>query len=218
MGQLMDLNEPQKRAKLTNNKPLATHQISNRCKSMVIIIFKKTMMAMFMCIRTDHVRIMDDPMQLPVMVCISGKDINCKYNIPRKKGNSVRSLDIFIDFRNTAAPVIGPATNNRGEIQAVTKAIELAVGVGIKKLCINADSHFVIRSVTEWFPNWKRRSWRLSSGGPVKNETDFRKLDHVIESNPHLEIRWKYVPAHTGIRGNERADELARLGSLSYQK
>lgn len=120
--------------------------------------------------------------------------------------------------RNTAAPVNGPATNNRGEIQAVIKAIALAIDSDIEKLCINSDSHFVIRSVTEWMKNWKKRDWRLSSGGAVKNEVDFRELDRIIESNPQLEIRWKYVPAHKGIRGNERADELARQGAQLYRK
>lgn len=66
--------------------------------------------------------------------------------------------------------------------------------------------------------NWKNRNWRLSSGGPVKNEQDFRKLDHAIASNPQMKIIWKYVPAHIGIRGNERADELARRGALEYKK
>lgn len=76
----------------------------------------------------------------------------------------------------------------------------------------------MIRSVTEWMKNWKSRDWRLSSGGPVKNEIDFRKLDQAIEGNPQMKILWKYVPAHIGIRGNERADELARQGALSYKK
>lgn len=120
--------------------------------------------------------------------------------------------------RNTAAPVIGPATNNRGEIQAVTKAISLAAVVGIPKLCINSDSQFVIKSVTEWMKQWKKRNWRLASGGPVKNEEDFRLLDTAIESNKQMQIQWKYVPAHIGIRGNERADELARQGAQAYKK
>lgn len=112
----------------------------------------------------------------------------------------------------------GPATNNRGEIQAVTKAINLAAGHGITKLCINSDSQFVINAVKEWMPNWKKRNWRLARGGSVKNETDFRILDSVIEDNPQMSIRWNYVPAHIGIRGNERADELARQGAQKYRK
>lgn len=121
-------------------------------------------------------------------------------------------------FRNTAEPVDGPATNNRGEIQAATKAISLAVDCGITKLCINSDSHFVINSVTEWMKNWKSKNWRLARGGQVKNESDFRALDSIIEANPQLKIQWKYVPAHIGIRGNERADELARQGAQQYRK
>lgn len=66
--------------------------------------------------------------------------------------------------------------------------------------------------------NWKERGWRLSSGGPVKNEQDFRKLDRIIADNAQMDIRWKYVPGHSGIRGNERADELAREGAQMYRK
>lgn len=66
--------------------------------------------------------------------------------------------------------------------------------------------------------DWKKRGWKLSGGGPVKNETDFKKLDAVINEHPSMIIRWNYVPAHTGIHGNERADELAKLGGKSYRK
>lgn len=124
----------------------------------------------------------------------------------------------FSIYRNIAAPVDGPPTNNRGEIQATTKAIKLASDNNIKNLCINSDSHFVIKSVTAWMKDWKKRGWKLSNGGPVKNENDFRQLDSVLQSNAQMNIQWKYVPAHTGIQGNERADELAKKGAQSYKK
>lgn len=114
--------------------------------------------------------------------------------------------------------MVGPATNNRGEIQAATKAIELSAGCGIKKLCLNTDSQFLINSVTKWLPGWKAKGWRLSSGLPVKNETDFRALDQTLRDNLDLHVKWSYVPAHTGILGNERADELAKIGAQSYKK
>lgn len=114
--------------------------------------------------------------------------------------------------------MIGLATNNRGEIQAATKAITLAANNNIKRLCINSDSHFVIKAVTEWMANWKKKNWKLSNGGAVKNEQDFKQLDSVMKNNAFMKIKWKYVPAHTGILGNERADELARQGAQSYQK
>lgn len=122
----------------------------------------------------------------------------------------------FKNFRNEASPVDGPPTNNRGEIQAATKAIELSSKNGIKKLCINTDSHFLIRSVTQWMKKWKSNGWKLSSGEPVKNEQDFRALDRLLVSNPELDIKWSYVPAHKGILGNERADTLAKQGAKKY--
>lgn len=51
---------------------------------------------------------------------------------------------------NVSEPVSGRATNNCGEIQATTKAIQLARSMGIDKLAIKTDSKFVIDSVTKW--------------------------------------------------------------------
>lgn len=88
----------------------------------------------------------------------------------------------------------------------------------MKKLCINSDSQFVINAVNEWFPNWIKKGWKRSNGKKVENEHDFRKLHDLIQKNPQLKISWKYVAAHVGIHGNERADELAKNGSKFYKK
>lgn len=53
---------------------------------------------------------------------------------------------------NVSEPVSGRATNNCGEIQAATRAVQQAIQNGIKKLTINTDSLFVINSVTKWMP------------------------------------------------------------------
>lgn len=113
--------------------------------------------------------------------------------------------------------MVGPPTNNRGEIQAATKAITDAAASQVTKLCINSDSHFVIKSITEWIKGWKSRGWKKADGQPVLNEADFRALDEAIQENPQLKIKWQYVPAHKGIRGNERADELAKNGAQQYK-
>ncbi|XP_028164561.1 ribonuclease H1-like [Ostrinia furnacalis] len=115
---------------------------------------------------------------------------------------------------NTSEPVSGRATNNCGEIQAATKAIKLAMQNGVTKLSINTDSKFLINSVTKWMPGWKRKGWKLQSGEPVKNETDFKDLDSVQNK---LDIKWNYVEAHRGIHGNEMADQLAKAGAAMNQ-
>lgn len=86
-------------------------------------------------------------------------------------------------------PVRGKATNNSGEIQAAIQAIKQAKQQGIKRLCINTDSHFVVNSITMWVPGWKKRGWKLANGEKVKNEIDFRELD-ALYNNDSMEIKW----------------------------
>lgn len=116
---------------------------------------------------------------------------------------------------NRSQPVSGRATNNCGEIQAATLAIQLALQNGIKKLTINTDSQFLINAVTKWMPGWKKRGWKLPSGKAVKNEIDFKECDSVMHK---LEIRWNYVKAHNGKHGNEMADKLAKAGAAMYNE
>lgn len=117
---------------------------------------------------------------------------------------------------NTAKPVKGRATNNCGEIQAATLAIQLAKKSGVKKLQINTDSNYLIRAVNEWMPKWKKKNWTSYGGNDLKNEADFKDLDK--ELTKEIQIRWNHVRGHQGIFGNEKADELARQGSQMYRE
>lgn len=116
---------------------------------------------------------------------------------------------------NVAEPVRGYATNNNAEIQAATKAITLAYVAGVKKLDIHTDSQFMIKCITSWINKWKRNNWVLSTGGPVKNKDELIVLDNAIKK---MEVvRWTHVRGHSGNLGNNKADELARLGAERYQ-
>ncbi|XP_020806701.1 ribonuclease H1 [Drosophila serrata] len=118
---------------------------------------------------------------------------------------------------NAAKPVGGRATNNVGEIQAAIYAIKTALDLGIKKLCISTDSQFLINSITLWVPSWKKKNWKLKNNQPVKNVVDFKELDELLQSRD-ITVKWNYVEAHKGIKGNEMADQLARQGSDLYKK
>ncbi|KQS70910.1 uncharacterized protein Dere_GG26481 [Drosophila erecta] len=117
---------------------------------------------------------------------------------------------------NAAKPVEGRVTNNVGEIQAAIYAIKTAIDLGIQKLCISTDSHFLINSITLWVTGWKNRGWTLKNNQPVKNVVDFKELDNLLQSN-NITVKWNYVEAHKGIEGNEMADKLARQGSAMYK-
>ncbi|XP_030387289.1 ribonuclease H1 [Scaptodrosophila lebanonensis] len=118
---------------------------------------------------------------------------------------------------NAAKPVLGRVTNNVGEIQAAIYAIKTARDLGIHKLCISTDSQFLINSITLWVKGWKRHNWRLKNNEPVKNIADFKELDELLQKGD-IQVKWNYVEAHKGIKGNEIADKLARQGSELYRK
>jgi ribonuclease HI len=98
-------------------------------------------------------------------------------------------------------------TNNRMELMAVIRALE-----ALKRPCrvrLHTDSQYVQKGITEWLPNWKRRGWRTSGGGAVKNQDLWQALDALAARH---EISWLWVKGHAGHPENERADALANLG------
>ncbi len=96
-------------------------------------------------------------------------------------------------------------TNNRMELQAVIAAMEV-----LKRPCqvtIHTDSVYVMKGMTEWLAQWKRRNWRTASKQAVKNIELWQRLEQVLA--PH-KVKWRWVKGHSGVMENERADELAR--------
>lgn len=98
-------------------------------------------------------------------------------------------------------------TNNRMELTAAIKALE-----ALKRPCkvhITTDSTYVMKGITEWMPNWKRRNWRTADKKPVKNAELWRHLDELAGRH---QVRWSWVRGHTGHPENELADQLANRG------
>ena len=98
-------------------------------------------------------------------------------------------------------------TNNRMELMAAIQALEALTRPCSVKL--HSDSTYVLKGITEWMSNWKRRGWLTTNKKPVKNEDLWRRLDAAITRH---DIEWRWVKGHSGHDGNERADALANLG------
>ena len=97
-------------------------------------------------------------------------------------------------------------TNNRMEMMAVIEALE-----ALKRSCrivIHTDSTYVMKGMTEWMDNWKRRGWKTADKKPVKNVDLWQRLDEAMTRH---DVEWRWVRGHSGVPENERADELARL-------
>lgn len=101
-------------------------------------------------------------------------------------------------------------TNNRMEMQAVIEALKATPPS--QALTLYTDSQYVKNGVTQWIHSWKKNGWKTASKKPVKNKDLWMEMDQLREGR---EIDWRWVKGHAGDEGNERADELARQGSLT---
>jgi len=112
---------------------------------------------------------------------------------------------LYLGHRRELSGGEAQTTNNRMEMMAVIAALE-----ALKRPCrmtIHTDSVYVMKGVTEWLPQWKKRNWLTADKKPVKNVELWQRLEHLLA--PH-EARWRWVKGHSGVPENERADELAR--------
>jgi ribonuclease HI len=104
-------------------------------------------------------------------------------------------------------------TNNRMELMAAIMALEsLTRPVQVQ---LYTDSKYVLDGITKWLPGWKRNGWQTAAKKPVKNVDLWQRLVAAME--PH-KVNWNWVKGHNGDPGNERADELARLGITEARK
>jgi ribonuclease HI len=98
-------------------------------------------------------------------------------------------------------------TNNRMELMAAIQALET-----LTRPCqveLHTDSQYVMKGISEWIHNWKRRGWRTADNKPVKNDDLWRRLD---EARSRHNVQWRWVKGHAGHEHNERADALAGQG------
>lgn len=99
-------------------------------------------------------------------------------------------------------------TNNRMELMAAIKALNALKKPS--KVKLHTDSTYVKDGLTKWIHGWKRNGWKTASKKPVKNKDLWQMLEKACERH---DIQWIWVKGHDGDEGNERADELARLGA-----
>jgi len=103
-------------------------------------------------------------------------------------------------------------TNNRMELMAAIMGLE-----SLKKECqveLWTDSAYVKNGITSWIHNWKKNGWRGSDKKEVKNKDLWIRLEEVSKKH---KVTWQWIKGHAGHIENERADKLARQGSLEAQ-
>ena len=73
-------------------------------------------------------------------------------------------------------------------------------------------------------PSWKKNGWKTAKGHEVINKADLLVLNKALEyyhkgtaAGSDRQVVFEYVPAHTGVEGNEAADRLAVQGARLYK-
>lgn len=101
-------------------------------------------------------------------------------------------------------------TNNRMELTAAIEALNFLFSYGLRttdyRLIIYTDSQYLINGITKWIFSWEKRNWITKNKEPVLNRDLWEKL---LEVSKLKKVEWKYVGGHSGIAGNERADQIA---------
>lgn len=120
----------------------------------------------------------------------------------------------YVDDSCWAAGGWPESTNNRGELTAVLELLRATAHTG-QDLLIQADSQYVINSLTKWRHGWKKRGWRKADGKPVLNDDLMKELDQALAGR---EVRFEWVRGHVGHPLNEAADTRARAAATAYQR
>ena len=103
-------------------------------------------------------------------------------------------------------------TNNRAELLAMITALDHFI---LQTMCLAVvmDSQYVYNGLRGLAFRWPTAGW-VPPSGPVCNvDLWIRALDLV--DTVSATVKWIWVPSHTDILGNERADVLAEEGRVS---
>lgn len=126
------------------------------------------------------------------------------------------------DPRNVSEPVPShyAQTNQTAELMALEIAVKVAqaeiLAGRFRRSRIFTDSNYAIKCVTEWVNNWERNGWITSNGTTVKYKELVLSISSILRALPVIEL--VKVKGHSGVVGNEMADDLARAAAIRVQK
>ena len=123
-------------------------------------------------------------------------------------------------YENYSKEILFKTTSQKMELLAVLKALleysSMHYSITHPNVTIFTDSSYIEKSFNEWMEGWKRAGWLKSDLQPVENIELIQLLYMYKLSIPGLQI--KHVKGHSGIKYNERADELANIAFKLYDK
>jgi len=102
-------------------------------------------------------------------------------------------------------------TNNRMEMMAAREALAFIESRKIEgDIEIHTDSAYLLNGITGWVFGWEKNGWKTKTGEPVLNQDLWKEIGALnFRMKLKRNISWEKVSGHSGLRGNERVDEIA---------
>lgn len=134
------------------------------------------------------------------------------------KKTAKAGIGVYIeDICNISERLIGLQTNQRAELYAILKSLQLINIEEYKTINIYSDSQYSINCVTKWIYGWLKNNWLDKKKNKVKNRDLIEPIYNIISKYNH--IHFQHILAHTNKNdvhsiGNSIADNLARQSLL----
>ena len=96
-------------------------------------------------------------------------------------------------------------TNNKMELTAAIEALKY-VKKPDEEIILYTDSSYTINGITKWVKGWQLNGWMKKDKTEVQNRDLWEEL---MNASSGKNINWQHVSGHSGLIGNERADEIA---------
>ena len=106
-------------------------------------------------------------------------------------------------------------TNNRMELKACIEGLK-RIRPTKGEIIVYTDSLYLVKGITEWYPNWIERGWTNSKGKPVENRDLWEEL--IFWTDHHNYVSFKHVRGHGDNAGNNRADELVNMAMDEFSR
>lgn len=105
-------------------------------------------------------------------------------------------------------------TNNHCELLAIKETLKLNKDHNFKEITIFTDSMYAKDITSKWMFGWVKNGWITTSGKPIENLVIIKEIYELVSElkKSGVKITVKWVAAHDGNLGNEKADMLASIG------
>lgn len=112
---------------------------------------------------------------------------------------------------------VANTTNNRMELEAVLRVLELSQNAPDYEYEIYSDSAYVVNICNDWIWKWAANGWVRNKNKQIENLDIIKKIYNILNFAT-ITYNIKKCSGHSGILENEIADALAKGDKIKFNK